>query len=262
MIVALLVACNAGPAPELRRELWRGPVDGDNVYITAVLEDDVVTGFEPEGTSARWTLRVVVDAPWVVYALPPVQTSDAGAARPLNLDTLPFVACPLPHGLAFRVDEVWFAAWRVSGGTIATALPDVAGATCPELKYDAMAIAQGAQDQRWCRLLDDAGDLAASARCVIAVDSRPGGGPWNPDLKVRYQTDPRRQSALANAAVDAILTPGAILTALPAIHHVGIADDVARVLAERCAATPCDPVAVGMGERIIATVPQASLTAP
>lgn len=250
MILTSLLACIAGPAPEIRRELWRGEIDGDKVYVTAIVEDDVSTGFDPEAVP-RWTLRVQVDAPWVVYALPPLASSEDAGARPTDLSPMPFVACPVPHGLAFSAQGRWFAAWRVAGGTIAMTLDDVTGEACPDVKFDAMAVARQAQDQRWCRLLDDAGDLKASAACVVNVDTRPGGGAWNPDLKVRFQTDSRHRDAFANAVVDALLAPGAAIDDLPCIHHAEAAPAVARALEERCAATTCDAAALGAAQRIV-----------
>ncbi len=250
MIISLLVACIAGPAPEIRRELWRGEIDGDKVYVTALVEDDVTAGFDPDARR-RWTLRVQVDAPWVVYALPPLTASEDMTARPTDLAALPFVACPVPHGIVFSAQERWFGAWRIGGGTIAMPLDEVTGTSCPDVKFDAMAVARQAQDQRWCRLLDDAGDLKASALCVVTVDLRPGGGAWNPDLKVRYQTDSRHRDAFANAAVDALLVPGAAITDMPSIHHAEAAPAVAQALADRCASTPCDPAALGAAQRIV-----------
>ena len=250
MIITLLAACIPGPAPEIRRELWRGEIDGDKVYVTAIVEDDVSTGFDPEARP-KWTLRVQVDAPWVVYALPPLATSEDAGLRPTDLAPLPFIACPVPHGILFSAQQRWFGAWRIAGGTIAMQLDDVTGDACPDVKFDPMAAAHRAEDQRWCRLLDDAGDLKASAACVVHVDTRPGGGAWNPDLKVRFQTDARHRDAFANAVVDALLAPDAAIEDMPAIHHAEAAPAVAKALTDRCAATSCDPAALGAAQRIV-----------
>jgi hypothetical protein len=236
MILASLAACTT-PVADVRHEFWRGEVDGDPVYLGVVRSAGV------DGAPA--TLRVQVDAPWMVYGGFPLED-----APPADLATLPFLACPVPHGVVFSVSGHWFVAWRVAGGTIASALPEVTGDDCPAAAFDPFAIAREAEDQRWCRLLDDAGHLEATASCIVNVDQRPGGGAWNPDLKFRFTTDPRHREALTGVAVDALLAPGAEIERMPLIEHTVLADEVLRALDERCAEVTCDPVALGRAQQI------------